>query len=235
MQYSVVIPFYNEADNTHGLFGELIPLCRKVSPECEIIAVDDGSIDGTFDSLKEIKADAPEMKIIRLEKRAGQSAALWAGIINSRGKVIITMDGDGQNDPADIPLLLDRIKDCDAVFGWRKDRRDPAVKKISSRVANAVRISFLGNDVHDTGCGLKAFKREVFSDMFPFSGMHRFFPSLLKMKGIPFAEVEVHHRPRIKGKTKYSVGNRLFKAFRDLLAVRWMKKNTISYTIKEVL
>ncbi|MCK5707422.1 MAG: glycosyltransferase family 2 protein [Candidatus Aureabacteria bacterium] len=235
MDFSVVIPFYNEEENISFLIQEIIKSCTAVSEEYEIIAVDDGSLDNTFIKLKNEKNESSKLRIISLEKRSGQSAALWAGIHNSTSDIIVMMDGDGQNDPIDIPRMLELIKKNDAVFGWRKKRNDPFIKRISSKIANSVRIFILGVDVHDTGCGLKVIKKHLLLDLFPFKGIHRFFPSLLKMKNTKFIETEVNHRPRKKGKTKYNVTNRVFTAFSDLIAVKWMQKKKICYKVKEIL
>ncbi|MBN1521987.1 MAG: glycosyltransferase family 2 protein [Candidatus Aureabacteria bacterium] len=234
MDYSIVIPFYNEEDNVFELLDELVKTLHDASLDAEIIAVDDGSTDQTLKSLQDVKTRFPSVRIICMEKRSGQSAALWAGIQNARGTVIITMDGDRQNDPSDIPRMTALMKDHDAVFGWRKNRKDPLGKRLSSCLANGIRTLFLGKDVHDTGCGLKVMKKEFLEDIFPFNGMHRFFPSLLRMKKARFTECAVNHRQRQKGKTKYSALNRVFTAFCDLLAVKWMQKKRLQYSIKEI-
>jgi dolichol-phosphate mannosyltransferase len=235
MDYSIVIPFFNEEDSATSLLDEIARVLPKVAGSSEVVAVDDGSSDATPARLKDAKTRVPSLRIVRLESRSGQSAALWAGITSAKGSVVITMDGDGQNDPADIPAMLNALKGHDAVFGWRKDRNDPWIKRISSLIANTLRNLVLGFDVHDTGCGLKVMRKALLEGVYPFKGMHRFFPALARMKNARFTEVPVRHRPRAKGKTKYGTLGRAFSAFPDLLAVRWMKKKKIDFKIKEIL
>ena len=152
---------------------------------------------------------------------------------SARGKVIVTMDADLQNSPEDIPLLLEKIKEYDVVCGWRHKRNDPWIKRISSRIANSVRNKLSEETITDTGCSLKAFRRECFENVKLYKGMHRFFPTLMKMEGFKVTEVKVRHYPRIHGYSKYNIRNRLMSSFLDLLAIRWMKKRHISYEIVE--
>ena len=156
-----------------------------------------------------------------------------AGFNKARGNIIVTMDADLQNSPSDIPLLLTAIKDYDVVCGWRHKRNDPWIKKISSKVANSVRNSLSEESIADTGCSLKAFRRECFKGIKLYNGMHRFFPTLMKMEGFSVTQVKVGHYPRIHGHSKYNISNRLFASFKDLLAIRWMKKRQINYDIIE--
>ncbi len=235
MKYSIIIPFHNEEENVEALIDELEGVLSSKSIEAEIIAVDDASSDKTLEKLKLMKNKYPNIKIISFEKRAGQSAALWAGIKNASTDIVITMDGDMQNDPSDIPKMISLMDKYDAVFGWRKKRNDPIGKRVSSKIGNAFRVLFTGKDIHDTGCGLKAMKKRFFEDVFPFNGIHRFFPAIFKIKGASFTEVEVNHRERKKGKTKYNALNRAFTAFYDLIGVRWIMKKHVNYRIKEIV
>ena len=173
------------------------------------------------------------MRLIRFGHNHGQTAAFAAGFDKARGDIIVTMDADLQNSPSDIPLLLTAIKDYDVVCGWRHKRNDPWIKKISSKVANSVRNSLSEESIADTGCSLKAFRRECFKNIKLYNGMHRFFPTLMKMEGFSVTQVKVGHYPRIHGHSKYNISNRLFASFKDLLAIRWMKKRQINYDIIE--
>ena len=155
-----------------------------------------------------------------------------AGFKHAVGKYVVTMDADLQNDPADIPKLLEKLNTCDMVCGWRQKRNDPWIKRISSKVANSIRNKLSNEDIKDTGCSLKAYRRECFSRIKLFNGMHRFLPTLFKMEGFSVTEVVVNHYPRKFGKSKYGVFNRAFRAFMDLLVVRWMKKRKLNYEVK---
>ena len=173
------------------------------------------------------------MRLIRFGHNHGQTAAFAAGFDKARGDIIVTMDADLQNSPSDIPLLLTAIKDYDVVCGWRHKRNDPWIKKISSKIANSVRNSLSEESIADTGCSLKAFRRVCFKNIKLYNGMHRFFPTLMKMEGFSVTQVKVGHYPRIHGHSKYNIRNRLFASFKDLLAIRWMKKRQINYDIIE--
>ncbi len=224
---------YNEEDNLRPLVRELTEVLRGIQKTYEVIAVDDGSTDKSFDVLKELALKDPGLRVIRFKHNCGQTAAFDAGFKAARGKIVVTMDADLQNDPKDIPVLLEGLSRYDAVCGWRYKRNDPWTKVISSRVANFVRNKLSDEDIKDVGCSLKAFRREAVDKLKLFNGMHRFLPTLLKMEGCGVAEVKVNHRPRKYGKTKYNMRNRIFKSFRDLLAVRWMKRRQLNYEIEE--
>lgn len=218
---SIVIPVYNEEDSVVNLHRETKNSLDKIGDLYEIIFVDDGSTDNTFERLKSLFP----VKIISFRKNFGQTSALNAGIKESQGEYIITMDGDEQNDPADIPKLLEKLEkeNLDAVSGWRKNRQDPFLKKLSSLCAAGLRKFLINDGVHDSGCTLKIYKKECFENIEITGEMHRFIPALLKIKGFKIGEIEVNHRPRTTGKTKYN-WTRGIKGILDLLSVWFWKK-----------
>jgi glycosyltransferase involved in cell wall biosynthesis len=230
---SIVVPVYNEKDNLEILTSEIREAMRAVGRSYEVIYVDDGSTDSSSELIKKLAREIPEVRGIHFVRNCGQTAAFDAGFKGARGGVIVTMDADLQNDPRDIPQLLDRLKDHDAAVGWRYGRQDSFVRKVSSRIANSVRNKLSGDTIVDTGCSLKAFKSERIRSITLYKGMHRFFPTLLRMNGCSVVEVKVKHRPRIHGEAKYGIRNRILRGFTDLLAVRWMKKRKLDYEIKE--
>jgi dolichol-phosphate mannosyltransferase len=232
-EISVVIPVYNEQENVKPLIAELHEVLQGIQEASEIIFVDDGSRDRSFALLKEAASRDPRIRVIRFRKNAGQTAAFDAGFKAAQGTIIVTMDADLQNDPHDIPRLLEKIGRFDVVCGWRHKRNDPWIRIISSKIANFVRNKLSEEEIVDTGCSLKAFRRECVQHMKLFNGMHRFFPTLAKMEGFTVTQVKVNHRPRKFGTTKYNVTNRMVRAFADLLAVRWMKKRHLNYEIAE--
>jgi Glycosyltransferases involved in cell wall biogenesis len=232
---SVVIPVYNEEENLPELFRELTEVLEKLSVSFEIIFIDDGSKDRSGAILREFAHKDERVRIIFFQKNSGQSAAFAAGFRSARGEIVVTMDADLQNDPHDIPLLLDKITSYDVVCGWRANRQDSLVRKISSRIANKIRNWLSDEQIKDVGCSLKAFRRECLQKIYYFKGMHRFFPTLIKMEGCLVTEVKVNHRPRRFGEAKYGIGNRAFRGLIDLLAVRWMKKRLLNYEVKEIV
>ncbi len=169
------------------------------------------------------------LRIVRLKSNYGQTAALDAGFKASKGKYIVMMDADLQNDPIDIPSLYDNIGGFDMVYGWRFERKDPYIKLVSSKVANYVRNKLTNENIKDVGCSLKIFRRECLNKIKLYNGMHRFLPTLFKMEGFSVKEIKVKHHSRVYGKSKYNIRNRLFKSFIDLLAVRWMNKRKLNY------
>jgi glycosyltransferase involved in cell wall biosynthesis len=214
---SVVIPLYNEEDNIARLQTELAAALS--GREYEIVFVDDGSKDATLSRIER----GPTVRVLEFERNTGQSAAMYAGLQAARGEMIALLDGDLQNDPADIPKLLAEIeKGVDMVCGYRANRKDTFSKRLTSRVANFVRSRFTRDGVRDTGCTLKVMRRECREALVPFYGMHRFIPALVKGMGYKISEVPVHHRPRTAGVSKYGFGNRAIKATLDMFAVRWM-------------
>lgn len=235
VKYSVVIPLKNEEENIHDLISELEPVMKKLNEPWELICIDDGSTDDTLSILKDLSKQKNYLRTIVFNKNYGQSSAFDAGFRLAKGEYIITLDGDRQNDPTDIPKLLELIKDCDLVCGQRKKRRDPWTKKIISKLANAVRSRFCQDGVSDTGCSLKAYRRSCFEKIKMFHGMHRFLPALFLMEGFKIKEVPVNHRERVKGKTKYNFLNRSFNTVSDMFAVRWMNNRRLQYKIEKEL
>jgi len=224
MEISIVIPVYNEEKNIELLYKEVKPILNSLNKVYEIIFVDDGSKDKSLEELKKLHEKDKRIKIIKFRKNFGQTAALDAGFKDASGKIIIAMDADLQNDPNDIPKLLEKInKGYDVVSGWRKKRKDPLTKKIFSRIANIFRIILINDRIHDSGCTLKAYKKECFEDLDLYGEMHRFIPALLRWKGFKVTELIVNHRKRKFGKTKYSI-TRVLKGFLDMLVVKfWMQ------------
>jgi glycosyltransferase involved in cell wall biosynthesis len=195
--------------------------------------VNDGSSDGSDAVLRGLKSADPHVRVLTFARNAGQSAAMDAGFKNARGEVVVTLDADLQNDPSDIPRLLEALPGWDAVVGVRHTRRDNLVRRVSSRVANYVRNRLSDETITDTGCSLKAFRGEALRRLVLYDGMHRFLPTLLKMDGFRVREIPVGHRPRRHGESKYGIGNRLLPSFMDLLAVRWMKRRKLRYEVKD--
>jgi len=224
---SVVIPAYNEAENLAELLEHLERVLLKSGMESEVIIVDDGSDDGTQDLLPELASRFPGLRYCRLETRSGQTAATYRGVKEARGRYIATMDGDLQNDPEDLLTLLEHLGEADLVCGYRVGRKDRWLRLVSSRIARWVRQAVIGDSVVDIGCSLRIVKKECLEDFPWFQGMHRFIPALLELKGHRMVQVPVRHHPRKKGKSKYGVLNRVFRATADLLAVYWMKKRMI--------
>jgi glycosyltransferase involved in cell wall biosynthesis len=224
---SVVIPLYNEEDNIAELQKELAAALTGI--DYEVILVDDCSSDQTLARIQR----SPEVRVIEFAKNTGQSAAMYAGIHAAKGDVIVLLDGDRQNDPADIPKLLAGIESgADLVCGYRANRKDTTFKRIQSRIANFVRSRFTGDGVRDTGCTLKAMRRECREALVPFYGMHRFLPALIKGMGYKLAEVPTQHRPRVAGVSKYGFGNRAWKATCDMFAVKWLLSRQIQIRIR---
>ena len=225
---SVVVPLFNEEENMPILQTEMHAALRGL--DYEIIFVDDGSVDRTAERIK----PAPNVRTIRFEKNAGQSAAIYAGLMAARGATAVVIDGDLQNDPADIPRLLAEVaRGADLVCGYRVKRQDTLVKRLTSRIANTVRSRYTKDGVRDTGCTLKAMRRECLSALVPFKGMHRFIPALVKAAGYRLVEIPVNHRPRRFGQSKYSLGNRALRATVDMFGVRWLLSRRLNYTIRE--
>src|SRR5216110_3338381 len=224
---SVVVPLFNEEENVPILQGELTLALAGL--DYEIIFVDDGSSDHTVERI----VFGPGIRLLQFERNAGQSAALYAGLQSVRGRTVILIDGDLQNDPADIPRLLAEIaRGADLVCGYRAQRRDTLVKRLTSWIANAVRSRFTKDGVRDTGCTLKAMRRECVNALVPFKGMHRFIPALVKAAGYRLVEIPVNHRPRRFGQTKYSLSNRALRATIDMFGVRWLLSRRLNYKIR---
>lgn len=233
LDLSVVIPVYNERESLPYLEEELQKHLEPLDLNYEVIFVDDGSQDGSANLIKTLKKNNPRIRLIRFSTNNGQSAGFAAGFKAAAGRTIVTMDADLQNSPKDIPLLLEKIEEYDVVCGWRHKRNDPWIKRVSSKIANAIRNKLSEENIADIGCSLKAFRRECVVNLHLYEGMHRFFPTLLKMDGCTVTQVKVSHYPRRFGQSKYNIRNRVFRSFMDLLMVRWMKKRKINYHIIE--
>lgn len=230
--YSVVIPLKNEAGNIIDLIDELEPVMSALGEPWELICIDDGSNDGTDRILSSLVSKKPYLRPIFFDKNYGQSSAFDAGFKAARGTFVITLDGDGQNDPKDIPKLLELIQECDLVCGMRKKRKDSFIKRLTSRLANFVRSRLCDDGVQDTGCSLKVYRKECLAHIKMFHGMHRFLPALFKMEGFRIQQIPVNHRERLKGKSNYNFLNRSLNTVADLWAVRWMQKRHLHYQIK---
>jgi dolichol-phosphate mannosyltransferase len=235
MKYSVVIPMKNEEGNIANLLNELEPVMHKLQQPWELLCIDDGSTDRTLPLLKELTKTKSYLRLLVFDKNYGQSSAFDAGFRQAKGEFIITLDGDCQNDPNDIPKLVALMDNCDLACGCRDKRNDPLLKKAISFFANKVRSRFCKDGMRDTGCSLKVYRRACFDKIKMFHGMHRFLPALFKIEGFAIQQVSVNHRQRLKGKTKYNLFNRSFNTVADMFAVRWMYKRRLQYTIKKEL
>ena len=251
-EISLVIPVYNEEPNLPPLAGEIRRTMHALGRPYEVLLVDDGSTDGSLAAMIRLASQDPALRVIRQARNVGQSAALEAGFRHARGAIVVTLDADLQNDPADIPLLLARLEGsggsggngegagsgesggaCDVVCGVRVGRRDSWVRRLSSGIANAVRNRLTHESVADVGCTLRACRAEYLRRIPVWKGMHRFLPTLLRMEGARIAEVDVSHRPRRFGKPKYNIRNRIWRASTDLLGVRWLQSRWIDRRLAE--
>ena len=233
IEISVVVPIFNEEESIPILIPKLVEVLNDLNSLYEVILVDDGSSDGSLKILKEMVSRYPFLRILRFKENRGSSTVLVAGVREAQGRKIVTIDSDLQNDPEDIPKLLEYLGRYDMAAGWRHKREDPWLRRISSRIANAVRNWLSGEKINDSVCPLRVFKKECFKDIPKFNGMHRFLPTLMKMEGYRVIEVPVSHHPRRFGRSKYNIRNRMWRSFIDLLAVRWMKNRYIHYEIGE--
>src|SRR5438045_282753 len=235
VELSLVVPVYDERESLGILVEEIGG--ALAGRRYEIVAVDDGSSDGSLEELKALKRDHPELHVVAFAANAGQTAAFAAGFGAARGRVIVTLDADLQNDPADVPVLVAELErsGAAAVVGYRVDRRDSGWKRLQSRIANGVRNRLNRETIRDTGCSLKAFRAEALRALPLFNGMHRFLPTLVRMQGGQVTEVPVHDRPRRFGQTKYGMWNRGLRALVDALAVRWMQGRRLRYRVREEL
>lgn len=231
--YSIVIPIYNEEDNILPLIDEIEAAMLPYNGTWELIYVDDGSSDKSQTILKKLSHTKPHIRTLCLKKNYGQSSALFAGIRSAKGKWVISLDGDGQNDPADITRLIQAIDDYDLVTGIRKKRKDTLYKKLISKLAYQMRKVVLSDQTQDSGCSLKMMRKSCIDQIIPFRGMHRFLPALFQIHGFKTYELAVNHRERMRGKSKYHLFNRGFSLLSDLLAVAWMKKRHLTYEIEQ--
>ncbi|HME89660.1 MAG TPA: glycosyltransferase family 2 protein [Chthoniobacterales bacterium] len=237
-QLSVVIPCHNEAANLRPLLAAIHAALDPLGLDFEVVITDDCSGDDSWRVLQGLAAHDPQLRAQRFKFNCGESAASWAGMQTARGSYIATLDADLQNDPKDLPAMLKALNRYDCVCGTRIETRgegDSWLRIVSSRIANWVRNKLSGENITDAGCTYRVFKRECISRIKFFNGAHRFLPTLIKLEGFTVTEVPVSSNPRRAGKSHYGVWNRLFKSFRDLLAVRWMKSRRLSYEIAESL
>jgi dolichol-phosphate mannosyltransferase len=227
-ELSVVVPVFNERDNVAPLVGEIVTALRGRIP-FEIVYVDDCSKDDSFAVLKSLMAATPELRVLRHTAQSGQSTAIRSGVKAARGAWIATLDGDGQNDPADLPAMLEQAQTArvDCVTGVRKDRHDTWLRRFSSRVANGFRNWITGDAISDSGCGIRVVRRAALAEVPVFNGMHRFLPTLLRGQGFAVAERVVGHRERTRGVSKYGVHNRLWRGIRDCFGIRWYLKRAV--------
>jgi glycosyltransferase involved in cell wall biosynthesis len=232
-ELSVVLPAFNEEESLPQVWSEVSGVLDALGRSAEVIFVDDGSADATPDLVRSFRAADSRVRLIRLAANAGLSAALDAGFARARGRIVITLDSDLQNDPRDIPRMLDALEGYDAVTGWRQRRDDPWLKRISSRIANGVRNAVTRESVHDSACTLRVLRHGCLSCLPRFRGFHRFVPTLLRMAGCRVLELPVGHRARRFGVSHYGIRNRAFVAFEDLLAVRWMQDRRLRYDATE--
>lgn len=225
---SVVVPLWNEELNVDPLVERVREALRNETRSVEIILVDDASNDSTWDRIRQAQRREPRIRAVRLLRHSGQSAALWAGFSASRGEVVATLDGDLQNDPADLPWMLQKLDNYEMVCGVRTKRQDNAIRRVSSAIARWARKAALGVDFRDTGCNLRVFKRDLVQKLFPFNGLHRFMPVLAHYTGHRVLEVPVTHHPRTAGKSKYGVWNRLGRGIWDLVGIAWYRKRQLA-------
>jgi dolichol-phosphate mannosyltransferase len=237
VELSVVIPVYNEEENLPVLWPELRAVLDKLGLSFEVVFVDDGSRDRSAEIIRAMRDRDARVRLVRLKANAGETAATDAGFKAARGQRVVTMDADLQNDPHDIPALVQHLDQWDAVTGWRvnRDEGDSVVRRLSSRVANRVRNWVSDESIQDSGCTFRAFRRECLRGLVLYRGFHRFIPTLLRMRGYRVLEVPVRNRPRRFGQSKYGVLNRVFVTSADLLVVRWMKNRQLRYEVAEDL
>jgi dolichol-phosphate mannosyltransferase len=237
-EISFVVPCYNEEGNLRPLLEALRAAVDPLGISYEVVITDDCSSDNSWAILQELAANNARVRVQRFKFNCGESAASWAGMKAARGRFIVTVDADLQNDPRDLPKFLEALKRADCVCGTRVDARgkgDNFIRVASSRIANGVRNQLSGENISDAGCTYRAFRRECIADLKFFKGMHRFLPTLIKMEGFTVTEIPVTNNPRFSGQSHYGVWNRLFKSFADLLAVRWMKKRMFRFEITETI
>lgn len=235
LDLSVVVPVYNEEGSLPLLWPEIRQALEPTGLRYEVIFVDDGSTDRSAEVVRGFRERDPRVRLVRLKANAGETAATDAGFKSVRGRRVVVMDADLQNDPRDIPGLLAHLEQWDAVTGWRVNRAagDSWVRRVSSRIANGARNRLSAESIQDSGCTFRAFRRECLRDLMLYQGFHRFIPTLLRMRGFRVLEVPVNHRPRRFGRSKYGIANRALRGFLDLLVVRWMKDRMLRYEIVE--
>ncbi len=232
---SVVFPVYNEEENVPLLLREIAQALEGRGWSYEIVAVDDGSTDHSLDVLRGLRETYPMLRVLALKKNSGQTAALDAAWRNARGRLVVSLDADLQNDPADIPRMMQKLEETgvDMVIGVRVNRRDTWSRKMQSKIGNGVRNMITGDQITDTGCSLKLVKKEAVDRVRLFTGMHRFLPTLVRYAGYKVIEMPVNHRPRQFGQSKYGAMNRAFRGLADCFAVRWMGKRMLNYDVED--
>ncbi len=221
VELSIIVPVYNEGPNVLPLAGEVTAAFQSWPGAWELVFVDDASTDDTWRRIEEAHQKQPRVRGLLHDRNAGQSAALWTGIQGTQSPLIATLDGDLQNDPADLIPMLKGMNDLDLVCGHRVQRQDSFVRKLSSKIARIARKAVLGSSIADTGCAIRVFRRSALEGIFPFNGLHRFLPILVEATGGKVLEMPVHHRPRTAGVSKYGIGNRLGRGLADLFAISW--------------
>ncbi|MFP4502538.1 MAG: glycosyltransferase family 2 protein [Candidatus Hydrogenedentota bacterium] len=231
---SIVVPFYNEEENVRRLYERIAAVFADLPGYAfECLLVNDGSTDGTREALGSLAAQDDRVRPVHLAGNHGQSAALYTGMVRSRGEYILTLDGDLQNDPADFPRFLELLEEHACVCGYRVNRHDTVVRRASGKVANAVRNAILHDGVRDTGCGTKGFRRVCLRYFVCFNGLHRFLPVFVRMAGLSIVEVPVKHHARQYGVSKYGIGNRLWRGLYDLIGVAWLRRRIVVVTVEE--
>ena len=226
-ELAIIVPVYDEEENIHPMAREVGEAMKNVAMDYELVFVDDASKDSTWRKIQELRKSNPRVRGMRHIKNAGQSAALWTGILNTTTPLIATLDGDLQNDPADLPKLIAEIKAADFVCGVRQKRKDTWVRRVSSKIARWARRSALGVDFADTGCAFRVFKRSTLDGLFGFNGLHRFLPVLVHGGGHSTKEIPINHRARVAGVSKYGVFNRLGRGIYDLIAIAWYQRRRV--------
>ncbi len=224
---SIIVPVFDEADNVLPMAREVTAAFASVPNDWELVFVDDGSRDATWARIAEAAQASPRVRGVRHTRNAGQSAALWTGIQATTRPLLATLDGDLQNDPAELPRLLRELETCDFACGWRQNRQDTFVRRVSSRLARWARGAALGAEFRDTGCALRVFKRTALEGVFGFNGLHRFLPILVAGGGFTVRELPVNHRARVAGVSKYGVWNRLGRGLHDLIGVGWYQRRRL--------
>jgi len=231
IKYSIVIPLKDEEGNIRNLIGELEPVMNSLGKKWELICIDDGSTDQTLPILQDLSKGKPFLRTLVFTKNCGQSSAFDAGFKAAKGEFVITLDGDLQNDPNDIPKLIEVSENYDLVCGIRQNRKDSFVKRMTGYLANSVRSRVCHDGIQDTGCSLKLYRRDCLKKIKIYDGMHRFLPALFQIEGFRVHQIPVNHRERTRGKTKYNFLNRSFNTIFDMFAVRWMRARHLNYTI----
>lgn len=229
VKIAIIVPVYNEEDNVLPMAEECAAAMNGVDGKFDLVFVDDASTDGTWGKIGEARGKFANVVGLRHLDNAGQSAALWTGIQSTDSPLIATLDGDLQNDPADIPRMLRELDEVDFVCGMRLDRQDDFIRRASSMLARKVRQWALDADFHDTGCAMRVFKREALEGVFPFNGLHRFLPILVENGGFKTREIPVNHRARVAGVSKYGIGNRLWRGLADLFAIWWYQRRRLGH------